>query len=271
MNTPPVHCFLCTWKNCLSKTWVWPEDISTGKSPRCGSHRPGSFPDFHSPLDYLEVSKLRVFELGAGLLLNECFWDLRSLSSHHTTLKLTMSLFAEAASITNLHPSLLVGHTIAHPAIELLLKHTLQQAPTALSTFLLGTSAVKGFYPLPSCAKTSPIFTSLATETCQNMNLNVSRICYLQPPSYVGKRTAQIWTHSLLLANVPNTTIILLLDVPAVLFIYFHWIILPEKHTKFSLELSFMFGDGGGLFSFFYVTEIFFHSLFNLQQFWLFC
>lgn len=103
-----------------------------------------------------------------------------------------MNLFAETAPITNLHPSPLVGHTIAHPAVELLLKHTLQQAPTALSTFLLGTSAVKGFYPFPSCAKTTSIFTSLATDTCRIMNLNISRICYLQPPSYVGKRTAQI-------------------------------------------------------------------------------
>lgn len=181
-----------------------------------------------------------------------------------------MSLFAEASPIPNLHPSHLVGHTIAHPTLELLLKLIPQQAPTALSTFLLGTSAVKRFYPLPSCAKASFIFTPLATDTCQNMNLNISRVCCPQPPSYVGKRTAQIWTHTLLLANTPNWTITLLLDVPAVLFIYCHWVTLPKKHTKFSLECLSCLGIGGGLFSFFTLLKYFFQLLFNLQQFWSF-
>lgn len=82
-NIPKIlqlwRCILCILsslhleKLCFSKTWVWPEDVSTDESPRSVSYRSGSFLDFHSSLDYVEVSKLRVFDLGTRAFIEWVF------------------------------------------------------------------------------------------------------------------------------------------------------------------------------------------------------
>lgn len=141
-NIPKIlqlwRCLLCTASSALGKTQFFRHGYGQRMSAQVkvqdlqGIGQAYSLTSTHL-LDYVKVNKLRVFDLGTRAFIEWVF--LRLVIPQHIShcTKLTMSLFAEAPPITNLHPSPLVGHTIAHPTLELLLKLTPQQDPTALS------------------------------------------------------------------------------------------------------------------------------------------